>query len=114
MGKSSPRNRFSTKDGEQFGRLLFEGQKEGRDERPSTDNDEERQAGDDWNLPELRDQDLQNRKGGGLKMEGYCLKDKRKVEMQDPRPITMKNGKPATVGTCPHCGTKIYRIGKST
>jgi hypothetical protein len=47
-------------------------------------------------------------------MEGYCLKDKKKVEMQDPQPITMKNGKPATVGTCPICGTKIYRIGKST
>jgi hypothetical protein len=25
----------------------------------------------------------------------------------------MKNGKPATVGTCPICGTKIYRIGKA-
>jgi predicted RNA-binding Zn-ribbon protein involved in translation (DUF1610 family) len=47
-------------------------------------------------------------------MEGYCLKDKRKVEMMDPKPITMKNGKPATVGTCPNCGTKIYRIGKAT
>ena len=47
-------------------------------------------------------------------MEGYCLKDKKKVEMKDPKPITMKNGKPATVGTCPFCGTKIYRIGKST
>jgi hypothetical protein len=47
-------------------------------------------------------------------VEGYCLKDKRKVEMKDPKPITMKNGKPATVGTCPVCGTKIYRIGKST
>jgi hypothetical protein len=47
-------------------------------------------------------------------MEGYCLKDKKKVEMKDPQPITMKNGKPATVGTCPICGTKIYRIGKSS
>ena len=47
-------------------------------------------------------------------MEGYCLKDKKKVEMRDPKPITMKNGKPATVGTCPFCGTKIYKIGKST
>jgi hypothetical protein len=47
-------------------------------------------------------------------MEGYCLKDKKKVEMKDPKPITMKNGKPATVGTCPFCGTKIYRIDKST
>ena len=47
-------------------------------------------------------------------VEGYCLKDKRKVEMKDPQPITMKNGKPATVGTCPYCGTKIYKIGKAS
>ena len=46
-------------------------------------------------------------------LEGYCLKDKKKVEMVDPQPITMKNGKPATVGTCPNCGTKIYKIGKA-
>jgi Domain of unknown function (DUF5679) len=46
-------------------------------------------------------------------LEGYCLKDKKKVEMVDPQPITMKNGKPATVGTCPNCGTKIYKIGKT-
>jgi hypothetical protein len=50
--------------------------------------------------------------GGGV-LEGYCLKDKRKVQMKDPKPITMKNGKPATVGTCPNCGTKIYKIGKA-
>jgi hypothetical protein len=49
----------------------------------------------------------------GEYLEGYCLKDKRKVEMKDPQPITMKNGKPATIGTCPHCGTKIYKIGKA-
>lgn len=49
----------------------------------------------------------------GELVEGYCLKDKRKVEMKDPQPITMKNGKPATVGTCPNCGTKIYKIGKT-
>ena len=54
-----------------------------------------------------------SRKDGDL-VEGYCLKDKRKVEMKDPQPITMKNGKPATVGTCPFCGTKIYKIGKAT
>jgi hypothetical protein len=95
------------------GRLLLEGQEKGRDERPSTDNDEERQASNSWDVPVLRDQDLQDRQGDRL-MEGYCLKDKRKVEMKDPQPITMKNGKPATVGTCPLCGTKIYRIGKAT
>jgi hypothetical protein len=52
-------------------------------------------------------------KDGDL-VEGYCLKDKKKVEMKDPQPITMKNGKPATVGTCPFCGTKIYKIGKAS
>ena len=49
----------------------------------------------------------------GVRVEGYCLKDKKKVQMKDPKPITMKNGKPATVGTCPQCGTKIYKIGKA-
>ena len=114
MGWSSPRTDLITKDGEEFGRILLEGQKEGRDERPSTDHDEERQAGNRWHLPVLWDQDLQDRQVEHLDMEGYCLKDKKKVEMVDPQPITMKNGKPATVGTCPICGTKIYRIGKST
>jgi hypothetical protein len=45
---------------------------------------------------------------------GYCLKDKKTVEIKDPKPITMKNGKPATTGTCPLCGTKIYKIGKAS
>jgi uncharacterized protein DUF5679 len=57
--------------------------------------------------------DRKSDKDGDL-VEGYCLKDKRKVEMKDPQPITMKNGKPATVGTCPFCGTKIYKIGKAS
>jgi hypothetical protein len=41
------------------------------------------------------------------------LKDKKKVEIKDPQQITMKNGKPATTGVCPECGTKIYKIGKA-
>jgi hypothetical protein len=52
--------------------------------------------------------------GEVIAVEGYCLKDKKKVEMKDPKPITMKNGKPATKGTCPLCGTTIYKIGKAT
>ena len=31
----------------------------------------------------------------------------------DPEDITMKNGRPATKGTCPDCGTKMFKIGKS-
>jgi len=42
---------------------------------------------------------------------GYCLKCKKKVEIKDAQQITMKNGKPATTGSCPTCGTKIYKIG---
>jgi hypothetical protein len=45
--------------------------------------------------------------------EAYCVKDKKKVEIQNPQSITMKNGKPAVTGTCPSCGTKVFRIGAS-
>jgi hypothetical protein len=34
--------------------------------------------------------------------------------MNDPEQITMKNGRPATRGVCPICGTKMFRIGKAT
>jgi hypothetical protein len=33
--------------------------------------------------------------------------------MNNPKPITMKNGKPATEGVCPVCGTKMFKIGKA-
>jgi hypothetical protein len=33
--------------------------------------------------------------------------------MKDAKAITMKNGKPATQGVCPSCGTKMFHIGKS-
>ena len=46
-------------------------------------------------------------------MQAYCVKCRAKREMKDPRPITMKNGKPATQGICPVCGTKMFRIGKA-
>jgi hypothetical protein len=44
-------------------------------------------------------------------MEAYCVKCKAKREIQDPRVITMKNGRPATQGTCPVCSAKVFRIG---
>jgi len=46
-------------------------------------------------------------------MQAYCVKCRAKKEMRDARAITMKNGKPATQGVCPTCGTKMFRIGKS-
>jgi hypothetical protein len=33
--------------------------------------------------------------------------------MKDPKAITMKNGKPATEGTCPVCSTRMFKIGKA-
>lgn len=48
-----------------------------------------------------------------MAVSGYCLKCKQSVEMKDPQAITMKNGKPATRGTCPVCGTTIFKIGKA-
>ncbi len=44
-------------------------------------------------------------------MEAYCVKCRAKKEISNPQGITMKNGKPATQGTCPTCGTKVFRIG---
>ena len=46
-------------------------------------------------------------------MQGYCMKCRTKREMRNARAITMKNGRPATQGVCPVCGTKIFKIGKS-
>jgi len=46
-------------------------------------------------------------------MEAYCLKCREKREMKNPNPITMKNGKPATEGQCPVCGTRMFKIGKT-
>ena len=46
--------------------------------------------------------------------EAYCVKDKKKVEIKNPVAIVMKNGKPATQGTCPVCGGKVFRIGASS
>ena len=49
----------------------------------------------------------------GGNMEAYCMKCKAKREMQSAEQITMKNGRPATQGVCPNCGTKMFKIGKS-
>jgi hypothetical protein len=49
---------------------------------------------------------------GGSMPEGYCVKERKKVEIKDPKQVTMKNGRPAIQGTCPDCGTKIFKIGK--
>lgn len=46
-------------------------------------------------------------------MQAYCVKCRGKKEMKSAKAVTMKNGKPATQGICPTCGTKMFKIGKA-
>jgi len=46
-----------------------------------------------------------------MAVSGYCVKCREKREMKEPQQIKMKNGRPATQGTCPVCGTKMFKIG---
>ena len=46
-------------------------------------------------------------------MEGYCVKCKAKREIQNPTAGFNKRGSAVVWGTCPECGTKIYRIGRT-
>ncbi len=46
-------------------------------------------------------------------MQGYCLKCKTKREMRDAKLVILKNGHPATQGSCPVCRAKMSRIGKA-
>jgi RNase P subunit RPR2 len=41
----------------------------------------------------------------------YCVKCRAKREIKGQQNVTMKNGKKALTGTCPVCGTKMFRIG---
>lgn len=42
--------------------------------------------------------------------EGYCVKCKAKKEISNAVEETMKNGRKAIKGTCPTCGTVMFKI----
>jgi len=44
-------------------------------------------------------------------VQAYCVKCKKKQVMSNAKEIKMKNGRPAVTGTCPVCGTKMFKIG---
>jgi DNA topoisomerase-1 len=46
-------------------------------------------------------------------MEAYCMKCKAKREIQNPVPGFNAKGSAVTTGTCPVCGTKLFRMGKT-
>ncbi|KKM66600.1 hypothetical protein LCGC14_1479500 [marine sediment metagenome] len=46
-------------------------------------------------------------------MVGYCFKCQAPCDMSAPQPVTLKNGRPASQGTCPKCGQKVVRLGRA-
>ena len=47
------------------------------------------------------------------KIVGYCVKCRKKQEMSDPKEVRMKGkggARRAMKGTCPKCGTGMFRI----
>ncbi len=42
--------------------------------------------------------------------EAYCVKCKAKREMKDSSEVVMKNQRKALKGTCPTCGTGMFKI----
>jgi DNA topoisomerase-1 len=47
-------------------------------------------------------------------LEAYCLKCKEKREIQNPLAGFNARGTPVTTGNCPICGTKLFRMGKTS
>ena len=45
-----------------------------------------------------------------MTVEGYCVKCRAKKDMKDAKEVTMKNGRQAAKGTCPDCGTGVFRF----
>ena len=45
-------------------------------------------------------------------VKGYCMKCRDERTIADAKEVRMKNGRPATEGKCPVCGTRMYRLGK--
>ena len=45
-------------------------------------------------------------------VEGFCMKDRKKVEMVDAKEVTLKNNRKAMMGRCPICGTKVVKMMK--
>jgi DNA topoisomerase-1 len=46
-------------------------------------------------------------------LDAYCVKCRTKREVKDPQPVFTDNATPATRGTCPVCGTTLFRMGRT-
>jgi hypothetical protein len=46
-------------------------------------------------------------------VEGFCVRCRETVEIEDPQPVWTRKGMPATRGDCPICGGAVFRMGKT-
>lgn len=46
-------------------------------------------------------------------VEGYCVRCRETVVIEDPEPVWTRKGLPAMRGTCPTCGNQVFRLGKT-
>ncbi len=46
-------------------------------------------------------------------LSAYCVRCKTTRPVRDAQPVYLANGRPATRGTCPECGTALTRIGNT-
>lgn len=46
-------------------------------------------------------------------VEGYCVRCRESVEIENPLPVWTRKGMPATRGDCPICGGIVFRMGKT-
>lgn len=44
-------------------------------------------------------------------IEGYCVRCKQSVDIENPQPVWTRKGMPATRGECPDCGGTVFRMG---
>ena len=45
-----------------------------------------------------------------MQVEGYCVKCRAKKVIKHAEEVTMKNGRQAAKGTCPDCGTGVFKF----
>ena len=43
----------------------------------------------------------------------YCVRCKKKVPVENPQEVTLKNGKKAIKGNCPYCKKPVYVFVKT-
>lgn len=79
-----------------------------------------------WSAHEVSEPDLDElaevaRSEGGLDevdddaeiIEAYCVACRHMVEMLNPEPVWTSKGTPGTRGTCPDCGSTVFRMGRT-